>query len=108
MGSRTKRTVSLRWPGVGVIGRARDAVRAGKPVEIELPLEMHHALCSHLASRKPEPASIDAAGGAELLAPLAAVAGLEDLARLASAVRRARYRVLVSSPEPVLALLPPP
>jgi hypothetical protein len=97
-------TVNLRWPGSGTLHAARVAMREGSPVEIELPLEVHHALRSRLFARDGQAAE----GDAELLAALAAAAtGLEDLKALQSAVRRARYRVRVTSPAPVLHLRPP-
>jgi hypothetical protein len=99
----------LRWPGAGTLQAARRAIRDGNPVEIELPLEMHSALHSHL---HPEAAAgpvdrLEADGGAELLGAIATVAGLEELDGLRAAVRRARYRVRITSPEPVLQLQPP-
>jgi hypothetical protein len=95
--------VSLRWPGSATLRAARAAMRAGSPVEIGLPLEVHHALQSRLY-----PPDGDAAeGGAELIARVASVTGLEELKGLQAAVRRARYRVRVTSPEPLLRLQPP-
>jgi hypothetical protein len=101
--------VRLRWDGAPSLKAARAAIRAGGRVDIDLPLETHHALYRHLnpdAGRGPDE-EIDAADGEELLARIAAVAGLEELARLAPALRRARYRVALSGPEPQLSLLPP-
>jgi hypothetical protein len=99
----------LRWPGTGTLQAARSAIRAGKPVEIELPLEVHYALHRHLhpdAARGPVE-RLEAEGGAELLGSVATVAGLEEMKKLGTAVRRARYRVRVTSPEPRLIFLPP-
>jgi len=88
---------------------ARDAIRRGIPVDIELPLEVHYALYKHLHPDRPHTPSeeIDTSGGAELLAPIAAVAGLQDLKQLEPAVRKARYGVRLTSPEPRLRLTPP-
>jgi hypothetical protein len=101
--------VPLRWPGARTLDAARAAIRARRAVEIELPLEMHHALCVQLHPAAPPAAAADLSesGGPELLAPLADVAGLEPLARLERALRRARYRVHVNSPDPTLRLTPP-
>ena len=101
--------VSLRWPGSGTLQAARKAMREGGDVEIELPLEMHSALHSHL---HPQAAAgpvdrLEVDGGAELLGAVATVAGLEELEGLRTAARRARYRVRITSPEPVLRLEPP-
>lgn len=101
--------VRLNWDGAPSIKAARSAMRNGDRVDIELPLETHHALYRHLhpeAPRGPDEA-IDASDSVELLARVATVAGLEELAQLGPAVRRGRYRVQVTGPEPRLSLLPP-
>jgi hypothetical protein len=101
--------VRLRWDGAPSIKAARSALRNGVRVEIELPLEMHHALYRHVhpdAPRGPDE-EIDASDSLELLARVATVAGLEELAELAPAVRRARCRVQLTGPEPRLTLVPP-
>jgi hypothetical protein len=107
--AREPTTVALRWPGTGTLKEARAAIRRGIPVDIELPLEVHYALYKHLHPDRPHTPSeeIDASGGAELLAPIATVAGLQDLKELESAVRKARYSVRLTSPEPRLRLTPP-
>jgi hypothetical protein len=101
--------VVLSWPGSGTLEAARRAMRAGSPVEIQLPLGVHCALHSHLHPRAAAgPADrLDAEGGAELIGSVATVAGLEELAGLRAAVRRARYRVRVTSPDSRLSLTPP-
>jgi hypothetical protein len=101
--------VPLRWPGTGTLKAAREAIRNRSTVEIELPLEVHFALYAHLHAHEPHGSAenIDTSGGAELLAPIASVAGLEELGRLEPAVRRGHYRVCLVSPQPRLRLLPP-
>jgi hypothetical protein len=101
--------IALRWPGAGTLKAARAAIRNLAPVEIELPLEVHYALYKHLHPDRPHTPSedIDASGGAELLSPIASVAGLEELKGLEGAVRRSRYHVRLTSPEPYLTLTPP-
>ena len=103
------RAVALRWPGADTLKDARAAIRSRLPVEIELPLEVHYALYKHLHPDRPHTPSedIDARGGAELLAPIATVAGLADLQQLEPAVRRAGYSVRLTSPEPRVLLTPP-
>ena len=105
----TTEPVPLRWPGARTLPAARAAIRSRRAVEIELPLEMHHALCVQLHPGAPPTAAAELSeqGGAELLAPLAEVAGLEPLSGLERALRRARYRVHLSSPDPTLRLTPP-
>lgn len=101
--------VALRWEGPQSVKAARSAIAAGNQVEIELPLEDHYALYRHLhpeATRAAE--QLDASGGAELLASIASVAGMEDVLKLRAAIQRAHYRVRVTSPEPLLTLIPPP
>jgi len=107
--SRAQTTVALRWPGTGTMKDARAAIRRGDPIDIELPLEVHYALFKHLHPDRPHSPSeeIGASGGAELLRPVATVAGLEDLLELEPALRKARYSVRVTSPEPRLRLIPP-
>lgn len=107
--TRAHTTVALRWPGTGTMKDARAAIRRGEPVDIELPLEVHYALFKHLHPDRPHTPSeeIDASGGAELLAPIATVAGLQDLKELEPAVRKAGYHVRLTSPEPRLRLTPP-
>jgi hypothetical protein len=99
----------LRWPGAGTLQAARGMIREGKRVEIELPLEVHYALHRHLhPDAAPGPVErLEVEGGAELLGSVATVAGLEEMEKLGTAVRRARYRVRVTSPEPRLIFLPP-
>jgi len=100
--------VTLRWDGAPSIKAARSAMRSGSRVDIALPLETHHALYRHLhpdAPRGPDE-DIDASGDAELLGRIATVAGLEELAQLEPAVRRSRYEVRVTSPDPCVRLVP--
>ena len=100
---------TLRWPGTGTLQAARGMIREGKRVEIELPLEVHYALHRHLhPDAAPGPVErVEADGGAELLGSVATVAGLEEMKKLGTAVRRAHYTVRVTSPDPRLMLLPP-
>lgn len=106
--TREPTTVALRWPGTGTLKEARAAIRRGLPVDVELPLEVHYALYKHLHPDTHTPSEeIDASGGAELLAPIATIAGLQDLKELEAAVRKARYGVHLTSPEPRLRLTPP-
>ena len=100
--------VALRWPGLDSLKAARQAIDAGNEVEIELPVGTHYALYKEL-HREPLPAAeqLDVSGGAEILEPLAGIRGLEELAKLRAAVKRAHYRVHLVSPEPVLCLRPP-
>jgi hypothetical protein len=99
--------VSLLWPGTDTLEAARAAIRSGMSVDIELPLEVHYALYKRLhPDRPPASEDIDRSGGAELLEPIATVAGLEELEGLQPALRGANYRVRLTSPVPHLRLMP--
>jgi hypothetical protein len=102
-------TLALRWPGSDALKAARAAIRSGIAVDVELPLEVHYALYKRLNPERAHaaPEDIDVSGGAELLGPIASVAGLQELGTLGPAVRKARYRVRLTSPEPRLRLTPP-
>ena len=88
--------------GASSVRAARRAITAGDCVEISLPQGVHHALRVRLQDGD----IVDVRNGAEILPRLAAVAGLEEFGKLASAVRRAGYRVRVTSPDPVVVLTP--
>src|SRR5688572_31329989 len=107
--SREKTIVPLRWPGSDTLKAARAAIRSGAAVQIELPLEVHYSLHKHLYPDGAPHASenIDASGGAELLRPIATVAGLEELQELEPAVREGHYRARLRSPDPRVILTPP-
>jgi hypothetical protein len=107
--ARESTVVAMRWDGAHTVKAARSAIARGSQVEIELPLEDHYALYRHLhpGSSRGGAEDIDATGGAELLASIASVAGLEEMRHLQPAVQRARYGVRLTSPEPLLRLLPP-
>lgn len=92
-----------------MVRAARAAIRSRSPVEIELPLGVHYALHSHLQpdAQGGVAETLDASGGAELLAQIGGLTGLEEISQLAPTVRRAHYGVRLTSPEPRLRLLPP-
>lgn len=100
--------VSLSW-NAACLEAAREVLRRGSRVDIALPLETHHALYRHVNPDAPPGPheDIDAEGGEDLLQRIATVAGLEELADLVPALRRHRYRVELSGPDPLLSLLPP-
>jgi hypothetical protein len=101
--------IALRWPGTDTLKAARAGIRSGVAVEIYLPLEVHYALYKRLnAEGQQAPAeAIDVSGGAELLGPIASIAGLQEVGELELALRKARYRVRLTSPVPRLRLAPP-
>jgi hypothetical protein len=104
-----RNVVAVQWPGVHSLKAAREAIEGGSEVEIELPAGTHYMLYRHFHPDDTGGAAehIETEGNAEILDVLATIKGLEDLARLHAPVKRARYRVHLSSPEPMLRLAPP-
>jgi len=101
--------ITLLWEGATTVDAARGAMARGSRVEITLPQGVHHALFRCLNPKAPPgaPESVDAHGGPELLQRVAAVAGLEELVRLEWPSRRSHYQIELSSPDPLLVLMPP-
>jgi len=104
-----RNVVAVQWPGLHSHKAAREANASGSEVEIELPVGTHYMLYRHFHPEDTGGAAehMDAEGSAEILKALAAIKGLEELARLQAPVKRARYRVQLTSPEPMLRLAPP-
>ena len=98
--------IELAWQGEETVAACREAMKRGAEVEIGLAAGLHHALFRHL---HPEgtpgmPEGLEEEGGPQLLRRIAAVAGLEELARLEQPAKRARYRVRLVSPDPRVLL----
>lgn len=104
-----RNVVAVQWPGLDALKAARDGIKRGCEVAVELPVGTHYALYRQLHPGKSgrDAGRVDAAGGAEMLAPIAAVSGLEELARLRAAVQCVGYGLRLTSPEPTLLLIPP-
>jgi hypothetical protein len=104
-----REVVALLWDGAATVRAAQRAMKKRASVQITLPQGTHHALFQHLnpGAARGTPENFDTEGGAEMLARIATVAGLEALGKLERAVRLARYRVQLSTPDPVLILAPP-
>lgn len=96
----------LAWRGASTVQAARNALSLNVDVELRLPATYHHAVCRHL--RKTAAAqvseSLDLRGGAELLARLADVHGLEQIAELELPAARARAQVRIVSPSPTISI----
>jgi len=101
--------IELVWEGDATVEAARKAMKRGDAIEIGLPLGVHHALFRHLhpESAPGLPEDLDELAGPELLRKISAVAGLEEFADLEKAVKAARYRVQLLTPDPLVVLLPP-
>ena len=104
---RERKLVALQWPGLYNLEEAREAIKRGAEIEIELPEGTHYTLCRHFQPEEAAAESLDTEGGPEILERIATVHGLEDLAKLRAALQRAHYRVRVTSPDPMLRLAPP-
>lgn len=100
----------LQWRAENSLPEIEAAIARGDAVEIVLPQSAHHALYMHVmpGACSSEGAVVERRGGAELLHAMSSVAGLKELELLEEPVRRARYSVLLTSPEPTLELLPRP
>ncbi|HQT34375.1 MAG: hypothetical protein ACYC39_12405 [Thiobacillus sp.] len=101
--------IRLTWGGQETTSSTTAALLRHAKVEIELPGSMHHALFCHLYPGADAAATqeVDVAGGAELVAMLATLDGLEAMAGLAEPLTRSGYRLHLRSPGPVLSLIPP-
>lgn len=101
--------IRLTWGGRETAASTSAALLRRAKVEIELPGSMHHALFCHLypGADAADTEEVDVAGGAELIATLATLDGLEAIAELAEPLTRSRYRLHLRSPGPVLSLIPP-
>jgi len=101
--------IRLTWGGRETVASTTEALLRYAKVEIALPASMHHALFRRLYpdADVAEPEEVDVAGGAELIATLATLEGLEAMAGLAEPLTRSGYRLHLRSPGPVLSLIPP-
>jgi hypothetical protein len=100
--------IKLPWRGRETIESIPLLLEGAQRIEITLPSNYNHALFETLHPGEP-PAQleeIDAAGGPELLAHIAAVSGLEEFRLLTGPLTAARARVRVSSPAKVFIILP--
>ena len=99
--------IELAWEGEETVAACRDAMKRGAEVEIGLAVGLHHALFRHLHpdDARGMPEDLEEEGGPQLLRRIAAVAGLEELARLERPAKLARYRVRLVSPDPRVLLV---
>lgn len=101
--------IMLTWGGRETAATAIQALRRRAKVEITLPANIHHGLFRRLYpdAAVTAPEGVNVFGGAELIAPLATLAGLEAMAELAEPLTHSGYRLQLRSPSPVLSLIPP-
>jgi len=97
----------LMWRGAETVAAAKSALARGAAVKLQLPAGYRHAVCARLGSRAAAQAAetLDVAGGAELLARIADIGGLEGVAELAAPAAHTRARVRVVSPSPTIAIV---
>ena len=100
--------IKLPWRGRETIESVPPLLEGAQRIEITLPSNYNHALFETLHPGEP-PAQleeIEAAGGPEMLAHIAAVSGLEEFSLLTEPLTAACARVQVSSPAKVFIILP--
>lgn len=103
----TAEAASLSWRGAETIADAKGAIADRADIALNLPADFHHAVCVHLMppAQGPRPAAVKIEGGAELLARLAEIHGLESIAELEAPVAQAHARVCVLSPSPTVLIV---
>ena len=97
----------VTWRGPKSLSEIARKLEQRKGVAVSLPWSFHHALCVRLSDYAKVHGMLDVSGGAELLARLAEVTGLQGLAQLGEPVRVAGASVRVQSPPPQLHLFFP-
>jgi hypothetical protein len=105
---RERGIVALQWPGIGRLKAAREAIGRGEEICIELRADEHYALYMrfHPGAARASVGPMASFGGGEILERLGELRDLAELARPKGAVRRARYRLRLLSPESIPELLP--
>lgn len=95
-------TTDLIWRGAETVTAARAVLAQYGNVEAQLPPDFHHAVFVRLRPQAPpgRAQEVDISGGAELLAHIARIPGLDALARLERPLTEARARVRIVSPSP--------
>jgi len=98
--------VRLNWRGAGTARSLASFLERHTSVALNLAPELHHSLFVHLHPQAPpgQPEQVDVEGGAELLARIAEIPGLEALATLVAALQAARAQIQVQSPAPILRI----
>jgi len=99
-------TVRLNWRGAKTVQSLASFLERQGSVALNLAPELHHSLFVHLHPQASpgQPEEVDVQGGAELLARIAEIPGLEALATLVAALQTARAQIQVQSPAPILRI----
>jgi len=100
--------IKLPWHGHETIESIPALLDQAEQIEITLPANYNHALFRVLHPDQPHAQleAISASGGPELLAKIATVIGLEELAALTGALHAAQATVRVVSPPTIVITLP--
>lgn len=96
--------IRLIWHGHETIASLPALLEQTEQIGIDLPVNYNHALFRrlHPQAHAAELENIDRSGGPELLAEIAAIAGLEEFAALTEALTAAGATVQVVSPPQVI------
>ncbi len=92
----------LVWNGSSSIPQILGNLARGQRTVIRLPTRFHPAVSERLYAEERVRASIDVVGDAQLLAHIAKIDGLHDLAELVTPMQALRTRLRVRSPAPHL------
>lgn len=100
--------IRLNWEGVETIAAIRPVLHQPCRIELTLAANYHHALFRHFHPAAPagQFELLDERGGAELLAKLAEIDGLQVLAQLRDDVITAKATVRVTGPATVIMEVP--
>jgi hypothetical protein len=98
----------LIWPGAESMQALKRGLQEGREIEIVLSAGLHNAFFNRFEPDAPPDAEVqvDVQGGADLIAQLKSIAGLEPLAELEQTLRDGGWRVAITSPTPRIVLSP--
>jgi len=99
-------TTDLLWRGTETVRAACNTLARHGKVELQLPSDFHHAVYCRLYPRATPGSAeeVDVSGGAELIARISRIPGLDALARLEEVAAEAHARVHVVSPSPKVVI----
>ena len=95
-------STDLLWRGAETVRAACATLARHGKVEVQLPADYHHAVFTrlHPQASPGQAEEVDITGGAELIARISRIPGLDALARLEEVAAEAHARVRVVSPSP--------
>jgi hypothetical protein len=94
--------IHIRWSGDESVDIACKLVLERHSVELDLPLNLHHALFAHLFpdASPADPEEVDISGDVALLKRAAEIGGFGNLGRLIEPVSQTGARIHIQSPPP--------